>query len=162
MRVSDFDFELPTDRIAQRPVEPRDAARLLHVKPDVLEDHIVRELPGLLRPGDLLVLNDTRVIPARLTGQRGAARISVTLHQAVGHDVWRVFAKPAKRLKVGDTVLFNGGFTARVLERRLEGDVVLQFDRGGAGCCDQCLRRDSELRYESGEARRLHLSLRHR
>src|SRR6516162_1393223 len=83
MRVDLFDFTLPPERIAQRPVQPRDAARLLHVTPDVLEDRHVRDLPGLLRPGDLLVFNDTRVIPARLKGMRAAARVSVTLHQAL-------------------------------------------------------------------------------
>jgi len=132
MRVSEFDFELPPDRIAQRPAEPRDSARLLRVRPAALEDRIVRDLPDLLRPGDLLVFNDTRVIPARLVGQRGAAKVSVTLHQSVGPDVWRVFAKPAKRLRPGDRVVFSPEFSAEVLERRAEGDVVLRFDRGGA------------------------------
>jgi S-adenosylmethionine:tRNA ribosyltransferase-isomerase len=132
MRVDLFDFTLPPERIAQRPVQPRDAARLLHVTPDVLEDRHVRDLPGLLRPGDLLVFNDTRVIPARLKGMRAAARVSVTLHQALSLDTWRVFAKPAKRLKAGDRINFAGDFAADVLERGPEGDVVLRFDRGGA------------------------------
>lgn len=132
MRVDQFDFELPSDRIAQRPIEPRDAARLLRVMPGALADHVVRDLPALLRPGDLLVFNDTRVIPARLSGMRGLAKISVTLHQAVGLDRWRVLAKPAKRLRPGDRVDFGSDFSAEVLERGPEGDVVLLFDRGGA------------------------------
>ena len=132
MLVSEFDFDLPQDRIAQRPVEPRDAARLLRVTGAGLEDRIVRDLPSLLNPGDLLVFNDTRVIPARLTGMRGAAKISVTLHQSVGPDVWRVFAKPAKRLRPGDRIVFAPDFSAIVMQRRPEGDVVLRFDRGGA------------------------------
>src|SRR5580704_5683707 len=99
MRVDLFDFDLPPDRIAQRPAQPRDAARLLSVTASELADHKVRDLPNLLQPGDLLVFNDTRVIPARLTGQRGGARVSVTLHQMIGADTWRVFAKPAKRLQ---------------------------------------------------------------
>ena len=132
MRVDEFDFELPADRIAQRPVEPRDAARLLHVARGGLADLTVRDLPRLLEPGDLLVFNDTRVIPARLSGRRGEVKISVTLHQAVGTDTWRVLAKPAKRLKQGDRIDFAPEFGATVLERRPEGDVVLRFDCGGA------------------------------
>jgi S-adenosylmethionine:tRNA ribosyltransferase-isomerase len=133
MRVDLFDFDLPPERIAQRPVAPRDAARLLHVRPDGLGDHVARDLPGLLRPGDVLVFNDTRVIPARLTGRRGEAKVSVTLHQAVGGDTWRVFARPAKRLRAGDTIVFTDDFTAHVVERGPDGDVLLRFDRGGAG-----------------------------
>jgi S-adenosylmethionine:tRNA ribosyltransferase-isomerase len=131
MRVDAFDFELPPERIAQRPCEPRDAARLLRVT-DRAADHIVRDLPDLLSPGDLLVFNDTRVVPARLIGTRGNAKVSVTLHQAVGLDTWRVFAKPAKRLRPGDRLVFTDTFAAEVLEKRPEGDVVLRFDRGGA------------------------------
>jgi S-adenosylmethionine:tRNA ribosyltransferase-isomerase len=132
MRVDLFDFELPPERIAQRPIEPRDSARLLSVRASGLADHIVRDLPDLLRPGDLLVFNDTRVIPARLIGRRGAARVSVTLHQALGTDIWRVFAKPAKRLRPGDRIAFADDFGADVIERGPLGDVVLRFDRGGA------------------------------
>ena len=132
MRVDLFDFELPPERIAQRPADPRDSARLLSVMPSALTDHAVRDLPGLLRAGDLLVFNDTRVIPARLKGQRGAARVSVTLHQMLGPDLWRVFAKPAKRLKPDDRVDFTEDFSAQVVERGPLGDVVLRFDRGGA------------------------------
>ena len=131
MRVDLFDFDLPPDRIAQRPAQPRDAARLLSVTPPALADHIVGDLPNLLKAGDLLVFNDTRVIPARLTGQRGAARVSVTLHQMLEADTWRVFAKPAKRLRPGDRIDFTPDFSARVVERGPLGDVVLKFDRGG-------------------------------
>lgn len=132
MRVDDFDFELPPALIAQRPVEPRDAARLLRVTADGLADRSVRELPSLLGAGDLLVFNDTRVVPARLAGRRGEVAVSVTLHQAVAADSWRVFAKPGKRLRPGDTVRFTEDFSAEVVEKRPEGDVVLRFDRGGA------------------------------
>jgi S-adenosylmethionine:tRNA ribosyltransferase-isomerase len=132
MRVDLFDFELPPEQIAQRPVEPRDSARLLRVKQSGTDDLIVRDLPSLLQPGDLLVFNDTRVIPARLAGMRGAARVSVTLHQALGNDLWRVFAKPAKRLRSGDRITFADDFSADVIERGPLGDVVLRFDRGGA------------------------------
>lgn len=81
LRAADFDFHLPSDRIAQHPARPRDAARLLHVGPDGLADRFVRDLPELLRAGDVLVANDTRVIPAQLTARRGAARIGITLDQ---------------------------------------------------------------------------------
>lgn len=132
MRVDEFDFDLPADRIAQRPASPRDSARLLHVTQAGLVDRIVRDLPALLEPGDLLVFNDTKVIPARLAGMRGEAKVSVTLHQALSPDTWLVFAKPAKRLRPGDRVRLGPDFSAEVLERRAEGDVVLRFDRGGA------------------------------
>ncbi len=114
MRTDDFDFELPDDRIALRPVRPRDAARLLVVRPDEtppLADHVVRDLPELLRPGDLLVLNDTRVIAARLDGLRrrdgaGIVQVEATLIERLAADRWLALAKPGKRLKVGDRVTF--------------------------------------------------------
>ena len=109
MRVDLFDFELPEDRIALRPAEPRDAARLLVVRPGAaLEDRTVRELPDLLRPGDALVLNDTKVIPSRLYGVRvrddAAARVEIMLHKREGVDRWRAFARPAKKLQPGDRI----------------------------------------------------------
>lgn len=131
MRVDLFDFDLPRDLIAQRPAEPRDSARLLHVGPAVA-DLGVRDLPGLLRPGDLMVFNDTRVIPARLHGRRGEARIEATLHQAVGPDTWRAFARPAKRLRPGDTVRFGEDFEAEVLGRGEGGEVTFRFAAAGA------------------------------
>jgi S-adenosylmethionine:tRNA ribosyltransferase-isomerase len=132
MRVDAFDFELPPERIAQRPVDPRDSARLLRVTQDTLADVHVRDLPDLLTPGDLLVFNDTRVVPARLIGRRGDATVSITLHLALSLDTWAVFAKPGKRLRVGDRVSFAEDFSAEVLEKRPTGDIVLRFDRGGA------------------------------
>jgi S-adenosylmethionine:tRNA ribosyltransferase-isomerase len=137
MRVDAFDFDLPPERIAQRPAVPRDAARLLGVGPEGLADRVVRELPELLHPGDLLLFNDTKVVPARLSGLRRSesgepVKVSVTLHQALAGDTWRAFAKPAKRLKPGQTVAFAEGFSAEVVEKRSEGDIVLRFDRAGA------------------------------
>jgi S-adenosylmethionine:tRNA ribosyltransferase-isomerase len=132
MRVEAFDFTLPSELIAQRPIEPRDASRLLLVTETDVADRHVRDLPDLLNPGDLLVFNDTKVVPARLAGRRGAAHVSVTLHQALGLDTWRVFAKPAKRLRPGDRIEFAPDFAAEVMEKRAEGDVVLRFDRAGA------------------------------
>ncbi len=131
MRLDAFDFELPKDLIATHPAAPRDAARLLVVG-DALADRRIAELPALLRRGDLLVANDTRVIPARLVGQRGAARVEVTLHRDLGGGVWRAFAKGAKRLHPGDPVVFGEGFSAEVAAKHEEGDVTLRFAAEGA------------------------------
>ncbi len=126
MRLDEFDFELPASAIAQRPVEPRDAARLLHVSGG-LADHRVSDLPGLLRRGDLMVFNDTKVIPARLRGSRGDASIEVTLHKEEGEGIWAAFARPAKRLKEGDAIAFAPGLRAAVTAKRDAGEVVLDF-----------------------------------
>ena len=107
MRVDAFDFELPDRLIAARPAEPREAARLLVVEPERFLDRHVGDLPDLLRPGDLIVTNDTQVIPALLIGRRGAARIEATLHRRLAPGRWAAFARPAKRLKPGDTVAFD-------------------------------------------------------
>jgi len=135
MKIADFDFELPPRFIAARPAEPRDSARLLEVSPAGLADHVMRDLPGLLRPGDLLVFNDTRVIPARLLGWRGAARVELTLIRSETPERWRAFAKPARRLKAGDKIVFTPDgepeFAAEVLARGEGGEVRLRFDRGG-------------------------------
>jgi len=131
MKVADFDFDLPRDLIAERPVEPRDAARLLHVHERLVDCH-VRDLPDLLRPGDLMVFNDTRVIPARLYGRRGAARIEATLHKQETPQSWRAFARPAKRLRPGDRVDFgDGALPAEVVEKGEGGEVVLRFALSG-------------------------------
>jgi S-adenosylmethionine:tRNA ribosyltransferase-isomerase len=135
MKVADFDFDLPRSLIAERPAEPRDAARLLLVG-DGLADRHVRDLPDLLRPGDLLVFNDTKVIPARLVGRRGAARIEATLHKQAGPETWRAFVRPAKRLKPGDRISFGDGpagdaLEAEVLEKGEGGEVVLRFAAAG-------------------------------
>lgn len=131
MRVDEFDFELPRALIAEHPIEPRDAARLLLVG-DTIADRNIRDLPQLLRAGDVLVANDTRVIPARLTGRRGAATIEVTLHRDLGGGVWRAFVKGARRVKPGDIVRFSDDFAAAVVEKTPEGDVALRFDCEGA------------------------------
>lgn len=151
MRLSDFDFDLPEDRIALRPAEPRDAARLLVVRPGQgLADHVVSELPDFLRPGDAMVFNDTRVIPARLAGLRegrttGGAdgtpvAVEATLHRRVAPDRWSAFMRPGKRLKVGDRVAFGARddraceadrLDATVVEKHEDGEVVLAFDLSG-------------------------------
>jgi len=132
MRLDDFDFELPRRLIAERPCEPRDAARLLVIPASGgLQDRRVADLPALLRPGDLLVFNDTKVIPARLVGHRGAASVEATLHRDLGGGGWRAFAKGARRLRVGDRIAFAGDFSADVTEKHPEGDVTLRFDLEG-------------------------------
>lgn len=137
MHTSDFDFELPEAFIAQRPARPRDSARLLEVRADGLNDRTVRALPELLGPDDLLVFNDTRVIPAQLQVRRGQARVGLTLHKPDPADdaVWHAFAKPAKRLRPGDTVHAGTALSAEVLSRD-GGEVTLRFDRGGAALRD--------------------------
>jgi S-adenosylmethionine:tRNA ribosyltransferase-isomerase len=143
MKTDLFDFDLPRELIAQHPATPRDMARLLEVG-DSLNDHRIRDLPGLLAPGDILVFNDTRVIPARLTGRRGMARIEVTLHKRDGHGdaqhgdldarapaQWRVFARPARKLRVGERIDFAEDFSAEVLARGEAGEVTLKFNVEG-------------------------------
>ncbi|TIV64187.1 MAG: tRNA preQ1(34) S-adenosylmethionine ribosyltransferase-isomerase QueA, partial [Mesorhizobium sp.] len=112
MRVDLFDFELPEERIALRPAEPRDSARLLVVEPgEPLQDRIVRDLPSLLRQGDVLVFNDTKVIPAQLKGMRkrgeAVAQVEATLHMRVAPDRWQAFMRPGKRIAAGDRVHFG-------------------------------------------------------
>jgi S-adenosylmethionine:tRNA ribosyltransferase-isomerase len=126
----DFDFELPAERIAQHPARPRHAARLLVVE-EALRDARVADLPGLLRPGDLLVANDTRVIPAQLEGRRGAARVGITLDQPRADGTWHALARNARRLHAGDALDFAGGLRARVVQRDADGGVTLHFDRAG-------------------------------
>ena len=128
MRVDLFDFELPQDRIALRPVSPRDSAKLLLVDGDrPLEDRSVRDLPDLLRPGDCLVFNDTRVIPAQLTGRRGEASIGATLHKRSGLRQWQAFVRNAKRLRSGDVVDFGEDASAIVASKEPDGSVVFEF-----------------------------------
>jgi len=170
MKVDRFDFYLPEDNIALRPASPRESARLLRIMPpDRLMDYHVRDLPRLLQPGDALVFNDTKVIPARLQGQRrrpagqsaaaggqepaaadySIAHISITLHQRVSGDQWRAFVKPARRLRLGEEIVFTPAFAplpgsagkgkppaaliAQIAEKGEGGDMLLRFNRSGAG-----------------------------
>ena len=128
MRVDLFDFDLPADRIALRPAVPRDSARLLGVAGGAISDHSVRELPALLRRGDVLVFNDTRVIPAQLEGRRGAARIGATLHKREGPRAWRAFVRNAKRLRDGERVDFGAGVTAIARDKAADGSFLLVFE----------------------------------
>ncbi len=130
--ASDFDFELPERLIAHAPARPRDAARLLHVGQG-LGDHVVRDLPSLLRAGDVLVANDTRVIPAQLSARRGAARIGITLDRPEPSGEWRALARNARRLRSGDTLDFDGASNLQALVRSRDdtGAVVLAFNLAG-------------------------------
>ncbi|WP_340265140.1 tRNA preQ1(34) S-adenosylmethionine ribosyltransferase-isomerase QueA [Sphingobium mellinum] len=129
MRVELFDFDLPPERIALRPVSPRDAARLMLVAGDApIEDRIVRDLPDLLRAGDVLVFNDTKVIPAQLEGMRGQARVGATLHKRLGLRQWQVFLRNAKRVRDGDRIDFGAGVTAIAGPRDEDGGVTLLFE----------------------------------
>lgn len=144
MRVSDFDFDLPPERIALRPAFPRDSAKLLVVRPDALEDRTVADLPSLLRPGDVLVFNDTKVIPAALHGHRvgrlgTTPKIEALLHQRLDGSRWKAFVKPAKKLEKGDRVRFGaegrvcllGVLDATVEEKGEAGEVTFAFDFHG-------------------------------
>lgn len=128
MRVDLFDFELPSDRIALRPADPRDVARMLVLEGDGTRDLGVADLPDVLRPGDILVFNDTRVIPAQLEGRRGQARIGATLHKRAGPRTWEAFVRNAKRLHDGDRVDFGAGVTAIAQGRGEDGSVLLLFE----------------------------------
>ncbi len=130
MLVDIFDFELPEELIAQTPAVPRESARLLDLSAAGMTDRTVSDLPGLLRSGDVLVSNDTRVIPARLFGHRGEVRVEVTLHKRVGPAAWHAFARPGKRLKVGQEIRFADDFTATIAEKREGGEIHLDFNLG--------------------------------
>jgi S-adenosylmethionine:tRNA ribosyltransferase-isomerase len=145
MNLSDFDFELPEDRIALRPASPRDAARLLVVRPgEALRDHTVADLPNFLRAGDVVVFNDTKVIPARLNGVRkredSVVVVEATLHRRLSPHAWSAFMRPGKRLRVGDRISFGeradracllGVLDARIAEKGEGGEVTLSFELSG-------------------------------
>jgi len=132
IRLSDFDFDLPPERIAQHPARPRDSARLLVVG-DALADRVVHDLPDLLSPGDILVTNDTRVIPAQLAARRGAARIGITLDRPLLDGGWHALARNARRLRAGDALSFDGTpeLAATVRNRDPDGGVTLVFNLAG-------------------------------
>jgi len=131
VKVDLFDFDLPRHFIADRPVNPRDAAKLLDTTGDLFNDSIVLDLPDILKPGDLLIGNDTRVIPARLFGKRGTASVEVTLHKRKTDTQWYAFANPGRKLKADNHVVFSDDFSAIVTEKREAGEVLLQFDKQG-------------------------------
>ena len=127
-----FDFDLPAERIAQHPAEPRDTARLLHVTSTTLADRHIPDLTALLRPGDRMVVNDTRVIPARLRARRGEARIEIMLNRAESDGRWHALIRNARRLHAGDTLTIEGApdLACQVIERLEGGAAMLQFGPG--------------------------------
>jgi S-adenosylmethionine:tRNA ribosyltransferase-isomerase len=131
VKVELFDFTLPEELVAQRPVEPREAARLLVVG-DRLLDRRIGDLPELLEPGDLLLLNDSRVLPTRFWGRRGAVEIEATLVEPRGEDAWWALARPGRRLRPGDRVQLGRDLEAEIRAKDEDGRVLLGFDRGGA------------------------------
>jgi len=143
MRLTEFDFDLPRDLIAGRPAAPRDAARLLDAS-DGRRDRIIADLPALLDPRDVIVFNDTRVIPARLAGRRGDVRIEAMLHRQVAEDRWRVLARPAKRLKPGQSVAFAQGLEAEVVADLGGGEFELAFNCAGAALT-QAIERAGQI-----------------
>ena len=132
MRVDIFHFDLPEDRIANAPADPRDSARLLHIMQNGVEDKTIRDLPDLLRSDDVLVFNDTKVIPARIYGKRGDASIEATLLKQIDLSTWKCLIKNARRLKTNDTIIFGDDFQANVLSKDADGPVTLQFNVKGA------------------------------
>ena len=148
MKVDDFDFELPEDRIALRPADPRESARLLVIAGGQLSDRTVGDLPDLLRPDDVLVFNDTKVIPAQLFGLReregNLAQVEATLHMRESPSEWRAFLRPGKRVKAGDRIRFGhdqnacmlGQLDATVAEKGEAGEVLLRFDFSGPALDD--------------------------
>jgi S-adenosylmethionine:tRNA ribosyltransferase-isomerase len=137
MHLAEFDFDLPRELIADRPAEPRDGARLLVLPAEgAIADRHIADLPQLLRSGDLLVFNDTKVIPARLAGKRGLATVEITLARDLGGGAWQAYAKGTRRLHPGDRIEFAADFAAEIVEKSPEGEVTLRFDREGAAFRD--------------------------
>ncbi len=143
MRVDVFDFDLPPERIALRPAAPRDSARLLVRDGATQADHLVHDLPSLLRAGDCLVFNDTRVIPAQLEGKRGDAKIGATLHKREGPRDWRAFIKNGKRLRNGDVIDFGAEVCAAASARSEDGSWLLTF--GGDAPVELLLERAGHM-----------------
>ena len=133
LTLADFDYHLPADRIAHEPARPRDSARMLSIRDDGLEDLTIRDLPSLLRRGDILVANDTRVFPAQLQARRGDARIGLTLDRPRTDGAWKALARNGRRVRVGDVLLIEGadGFTAQVTDKAEDGSLGLAFNLDG-------------------------------
>jgi len=132
-RLADFDYDLPADRIAHQPARPRDAARLLHIHDSGLADLSVSDLPSLLRPGDILVANDTKVFPAQLHATRGNARIGITLDRPDADGVWNALVRNGRRVRSGDilTIEHGNGLSAAVTVKHPDGSVGLRFSHEG-------------------------------
>lgn len=133
MKTDIFTFDMPESLIANAPVDPRDSARLLHIDAHGgLTDYTVADLDKLLRPDDVLIFNDTKVIPARLYGTRGQAQIELTLFKQVDLSCWETLIKNSRRLKIGDVITFTNDFNATVLNKDAAGPVLVKFNKKGA------------------------------
>ena len=147
MKLDAFDYSLPAEKIATKPADPRESALLLDLSGVGITDRYIGDMPALLRADDILIVNNTQVIPARLEGRRGQAKISVTLHKRESDHTWRVFAKPAKKCRIDDVIIFADDFAATVLGRGEGGDVELGFINPATAACltrlelDACLDR---------------------
>ena len=130
MDISLFDYELSEDLIAQKPCYPRDNSRLLNCIEEVSEDLKFKDLPKILNPGDVLVINNTKVIPSRLFGKRDEVNIEVTLHLKVKRNLWRAFIKPGRKCKIGEIIIFKNNLKAKLIEKFVQGDVLLEFNKG--------------------------------
>jgi len=131
VKVSDFDFYLPKEKIAIHPANPRDSAKMLCIKGNEIQDKIFSDIINELNPGDCLVLNDTKVIPVRIKGTRGTVNIEATLHKMYDEKSWWAFAKPGKRLKLGNEISFGENFSAIVLQKDDNRGVLLEFNKVG-------------------------------
>ena len=135
MRTDLFDFDLPPELIAQTPARPRESARLLHVR-SPLTGHRIADLPKLLQPGDLMILNNTRVLPTRFAAMRSETNIAITLVEAIDGANWWAFAKPGRKLRLGDSITLAEGLTAKAVDKAGDGRVQLAFDRHGQDLID--------------------------
>lgn len=127
MKVSDFDFTLPEELIASEPANPRDSSNLLHVSTKTT-DLTIKDFPSFLQAGDVVVFNDTKVIPARLKGKRRERNIEVTLHKYMFESTWKAFAKPSKKLSIGDVFKISDDFYAVIMDKGQGGEVTLKFN----------------------------------
>ena len=143
MDISLFDYELSEDLIAQKPCYPRDNSRLLNCIEKVSEDLKFKDLPKILNPGDVLVINNTKVIPSRLFGKRDEVNIEVTLHLKVKSNLWRAFIKPGRKCRIGEYIIFKNNLKAKLIEKFVEGDVLLEFNKG-----DQSLLKELDQQGE--------------
>ncbi len=130
-RLSDYDFFLPEELIAQHPVSPRDAAKLLNASNRFLEDKIIADLPELLNEQDILVVNNTQVLPAQIYGRKGEGGVGFTLHQRLSENCWCAFAKPARKCAVGTVIEFVDGLTAEITDKHPSGEVEMLFSLSG-------------------------------
>lgn len=145
LRVGLFDYELPESLIALKPAEPRGSARMLVIEPAEFIDSAVSEFPQYLREGDVVVFNNSTVIPARLMGKRGDTTVEILLHKQQADRCWSAFAKPAKKLKVGDVINFREGLAALIQEKRESGEVVLQFSISENADFFNCLQETGQM-----------------